>query len=115
LEHKIVSYSNKSSVRFPSSFGTGPDNALVPTVLVILEKKECKIDSSKHVYWKFVFEFEAIHVLHSSQFTKECWQWAGQAVFLKVPETIRSETNNVNHIYLTPSLGDSELYIKSDL
>jgi hypothetical protein len=33
------SYSDKRLVRFPSSFGTGPDSALMPTVLVILRKR----------------------------------------------------------------------------
>lgn len=33
------SYSDKRLVRFPSSFGTGPDSALMPTVLVISKEK----------------------------------------------------------------------------
>jgi len=37
------SYSDKRLVRFPSSFGTGPDSALIPTVLVIFKEKNVRL------------------------------------------------------------------------
>ena len=37
------SYSDKRLVRFPSSFGTGPDSALIPTVLVIFMENKVKM------------------------------------------------------------------------
>jgi hypothetical protein len=38
VSSKTGAYRDTSSVRFPSSFGTGPDNALMPTVLAKLEE-----------------------------------------------------------------------------
>jgi hypothetical protein len=40
---KIEAYSDTRFVRLPSSLGIGPDNALMPTVLLIFKEKECRI------------------------------------------------------------------------
>lgn len=37
------SYSDTRLTRFPSSFGIGPDNALMPTVLVIYKEKNVRL------------------------------------------------------------------------
>jgi hypothetical protein len=51
------SYSDKRLVRFPSSFGTGPDSALMPTVLVISKEKNVnKIAEKLGTAARFLFQ-----------------------------------------------------------